>query len=130
MPTEQSEFSTDQGGWIGATSTGYITPPGFPTADLPQPEGYHSPPNIPVIGNYQEPVVARKEKCKTNMITGFLALLPLLNCYSVPNIPGSNSRRKTEEGHCTRRTELHSVIRVSQRLYSTHVMVSLHFLAH
>ncbi|XP_065914933.1 uncharacterized protein [Dysidea avara] len=48
------------------------------------------------------------------MITGFLALLPLLNCYSVPNIPGSNSRRKTEEGHCTRRTELHSVIRLTE----------------
>ncbi|XP_065914936.1 uncharacterized protein [Dysidea avara] len=26
----------------------------------------------------------------------------------------SNSRRKTEEGHCTRRTELHSVIRLTE----------------
>ena len=75
MPIVQITFNSDQGKCDGTTSTGSIIPPDSPAcsaSDLSQPEEYH---NLPLVGNYQEPVVASQGRCTTEMVPGFPATL-------------------------------------------------------
>jgi len=75
VPIVQTAFSSDEGKCNGTTSIGSIIPPDSPAwspSDFSQPEGYYS---LPLVGNYQEPVVASQGRCTTEMVPGFPATL-------------------------------------------------------